>query len=328
MTVVPLSPSHPDEAQLLTQVGRRWAIEFVRQRTDLKLAGSPERTVWRTVLESSGKRLFVLEKILSRDYARKRRIISQVAALSRSNIPEIIAYLPAADGDYLPVINHGLWQLSPYVGGIVLHRPAYAMDGWRGDAAADFLTRLKAAGATQTLQFYGPLFSIKGYIDDLFSTLSRHSPETADRFHLFLNHLETHFFPLCDTLPTAFCHGDFHPLNMIWGDNCIRAVIDWEFCGVKTEAYDLATLLGCLGMEDPSSLAGPLAHRLIARLRRSGIFTDESWRALPDLMLAIRFAWLGEWMRKADRPMIRMEADYMTLLLENRSDLMSIVAGA
>lgn len=328
MTVVPLSPSHPDEAQLLIQVGHRWAIEFVRQRTDLKLAGSPERSAWRTVLESSGNRLFVLEKILSRDYARKRRIISQLAALSQSGMPDIIAYLPAADGDYLPVINHGLWQLSPYVGGIVLNRPAYAMEGWRGDAAADFLTRLKSAVATHTPQFNGPLFSIKDYIDELFSTLSRHSPETADRFNPFLNHLETHLFPLCDTLPTAFCHGDFHPLNMIWGDSSIRAVVDWEFCGVKTEVYDLATLLGCLGMEDPSSLVGPLAHRLITRLRKSGIFADDSWRALPDLMLSIRFAWLSEWMRKADWPMIRMEADYMTLLLEHRPDLMSIVAGA
>ncbi len=327
MTVVPLSPPHPDEAQLLAQVGQRWSIVFVRQRTDLKLAGSPERTTWRTVLESSGKRLFVLEKIPSSNYARKRRIISQLAALSRSGMPEIIAHLPATDGDYLPVINHGLWQLSPYVGGIVLKRPAYTMEGWRGDAAADFLTRLKAAGATHTPQFNGPLFSIKDYIDKLFSTLSRHSPETADYFHPFLNHLGTHFFPLCGKLPTAFCHGDFHPLNMIWGNTCIRAVIDWEFCGVKTEAYDLATLLGCLGMEDPSSLAGPLAHRLITRLRQSGVFADDSWQALPDLMLAIRFAWLSEWMRKADRPMIRMEADYMTLLLKHRSDLMSIVAG-
>ena len=74
-------------------------------------------------------------------------------------------------------------------------------------------------------------------------------------------------------------------------------------------------------MEDPQSLGGPFVHRLVSRMRRSNIFSDESWDALPDLMLAIRFAWLSEWMRKDDRPMIRLEADYMALLMENRSEL-------
>jgi len=74
-------------------------------------------------------------------------------------------------------------------------------------------------------------------------------------------------------------------------------------------------------MEDPKSLAGPFVHRLISRLRRLGIFSDESWNALPDLVLAIRFAWLSEWMRKNDRPMIRLEADYMALPLKHRPGL-------
>ena len=112
-------------------------------------------------------------------------------------------------------------------------------------------------------------------------------------------------------------------LNIIWGQGSIQAVIDWEFCGTKPEIYDLANLLGCLGMEDPQSLYGPFVHRLIGRLRRSGIFADISWSALPDLMLAIRFAWLSEWLRKNDRPMIRLEADYMSLLMEHRQDLKS-----
>ena len=41
-------------------------------------------------------------------------------------------------------------------------------------------------------------------------------------------------------------------------------------------------------------------------------------------MLAIRFAWLSEWMRKRDRLMIRMEADFMSLLLNHRQELKSI----
>ncbi|BBO77311.1 hypothetical protein DSCW_47280 [Desulfosarcina widdelii] len=42
------------------------------------------------------------------------------------------------------------------------------------------------------------------------------------------------------------------------------------------------------------------------------------------LMLAIRFAWLSEWMRKNDRPMIQLEADYMSLLLDRGPELYSL----
>ena len=78
-------------------------------------------------------------------------------------------------------------------------------------------------------------------------------------------------------------------------------------------------------MEDQQSLGGPFVHRLVSRLRRSDLFSDESWDALPDLMLAIRFAWLSEWMRKNDQPMIRLEADYMSLLSEHRQNLKAIL---
>lgn len=136
-----------------------------------------------------------------------------------------------------------------------------------------------------------------------------------------MDHLEAHLFPLHDQLPMGFCHGDFHPLNIIWGKSDIRAVIDWEFCGIKPEIYDLANLLGCLGMEDPRSLTGPFAGRLLHWLKQARCFKDASWRALPDLILAIRFAWLSEWLRKKDRPMIRLEADYLALLLKHRATL-------
>ena len=293
-------------------------MAFVRLRGDLSLAGSPERTAWRSVVETSGGRLFVLEKIPSKDYGTKRRIAEMLQQLSDRGLQQVVAYRPDAGGEFIHLINHGLWQLCPYVGGVVLDRPAYAMDGWRGDAAADFLIRLIAAGRQTPMAFEPSSFSIPAYTRGLFTTLSTRNPEIADRYRPFMAHVEKSLFPVVERLPMGFCHGDVHPINIIWGDRSIRAVIDWEFCGIKPEIYDLANLLGCLGMEDPQSLDGPFVHRLINRLRKAGIFSDESWIALPDLIIAIRFAWLSEWMRKDDREMIQMEADYMALLLEHR----------
>ncbi|MCB2144953.1 MAG: aminoglycoside phosphotransferase family protein [Deltaproteobacteria bacterium] len=296
-----------------------------RLRPDLPLAGSPERTVWRSVVETSGKRQLVLEKIPSNIYGRKRRIAGVLQELSDRGLSQTAPYLPDAGGEFIPLVDHGLWQLCPYVGGVVLDRPAYVMDGWRGDAVADFLIGLHAICHRDPAVFDTPPFSVSAYIRDLFAALSQRDQKVAERYRPFMDHLGKRFFSVHDRLPTRFCHGDLHPINIIWGERSIRAVIDWEFCGIKPEAYDLANLLGCLGMEDPKSLAGPFVSRLISRLRSSGPFSDESWDTLPDLMLALRFAWLSEWMRKKDQPMIRLEADYMSLLLDHRQDLKSIL---
>jgi len=280
------------------------------------------------VVAAADKRLFVLEKIPSRAFGRKRRIAATLQWWVDKGLPQVVGYLPDADGETISLISqghwHGLWQLCPYVEGVPLERPDYAMDGWRGDATATFLICLHDIRARHPLAEDTPPFSIAAYSRDLFATLTDRHPEIAAQYRPFMDHLEKHFFPVHDRLSTGFCHGDFHPLNIIWGEKRIRAVIDWEFCGTKPETYDLANLLGCLGMEDPQSLTGPFAGGLIQRLKKANIFSDTSWETLPDLMLSLRFAWLSEWLRKSDRPMIRLEADYMALLLRHRATLVPL----
>jgi len=296
---------------------------MTRLRSDLSLAGSPERTAWRSVVEAGDNRLFVLEKIPSQVYSRKRRIAATLQWFSENGLHQIATCLPDVDNETITLINagmwHGLWQLSPYVAGINLDRPAYALDDWRGEAAAEFLIHLDNICKKHHAEPYNESFSIAFYCRTLFSTLTDRRPDIAAAFRPFMDHLEAHFFPIHDQLPMGFCHGDFHPLNIIWGQQDIRAVIDWEFCGSKPDIYDLANLLGCLGMEDPRSLTGAFSGRLIHCLRKANTFCDASWNALPDLTIAIRFAWLSEWLRKNDRPMIGLEADYMALLLKHRS---------
>jgi homoserine kinase type II len=205
---------------------------------------------------------------------------------------------------------------------VVLDRPAYAMDGWRGDATAEFLIRLHAICSKDTAAFETPPFSITPIPETCLPRCSQRIRTVTDRYRPFMDHLEKQLRSRCMTgsAPVSATETSI-PSTSSGANRSLRAVIDWEFCGTKPEIYDLANLLGCLGMEDPQSLGGPFVNRLISRLRRSGVYSQRSWNALPDLILAIRFAWLSEWMRKDDRPMIRMEADYMALLLENRSDL-------
>ena len=42
---------------------------------------------------------------------------------------------------------------------------------------------------------------------------------------------------------------------------------------------------------------------------------------LPEFIIAIRFAWLSEWLRKKDNDMISLECDYMDLLTDNTKTL-------
>ncbi len=313
--------------ELLAAISRQWGLAFVNLRSDISLAGSPERTVWRRVVESEDGRQWVLEKIASRKYARKRYITGILQDLYDQGIHQITPYRADRDGDTIPVFAHGLWQICPFVQGLDLKRPYYVMDGWRGDAAADFLIRLKSVGIHRKAEVSGPAFSLPDYIRHLFDMLARNDAGTATAYHPFLEHLDKSLFRGIDRIPTRFCHGDYHPLNMIWGTDNILAVIDWEFCGIKPESYDLANLLGCLGIEDPQSLWGPFVGRLVDRLRAANFMAAESWKRLPEVIMAIRFAWLSEWMRKNDRAMIQMEADYMALLFEHQPFLRSLFLG-
>lgn len=83
------------------------------------------------------------------------------------------------------------------------------------------------------------------------------------------NFLEKHFIRAHDSLPACYCHGDFYALNVIWSDVGINAVIDWEFSGIKPKIYDIANMIGCIEIENPEALAGPLVIDFIHRLKNS-----------------------------------------------------------
>jgi len=80
----------------------------------------------------------------------------------------------------------------------------------------------------------------------------------------------------------------------------------------------LANMVGCLGVEHPSSLVGDLVTNLIAQVKDADIYADRSWENFIEFVVALRFAWLSEWLRKEDREMIALELDYLDLLIQNR----------
>ena len=303
--------------ELLKTVVRAWAIELSRLRPDIPIAGSPERCAFRIVIEDVEGRLYILERLTADSLSHKRLIAGTMAQLRQRGLVAVHPYCPRQDGDTIARLPQGDWQIGPFIEGVELIRPDYAGESWRGRALADFLITLKAHSGDLPEFADPPPFSLAVYVGDLIDRLRRHDPDVLARVNDVWAYLRGEWTTRHDDLPISFCHGDFHPLNIIWkGERGIAAVIDWEFLGMKREPYDAANLIGCVGMEHPKHLTGPLVTEFIRRLRQAGALSPESWDCLYDFVLAQRFAWLSEWLHKSDDEMVDLECVYIRLLHE------------
>jgi homoserine kinase type II len=56
-------------------------------------------------------------------------------------------------------------------------------------------------------------------------------------------------------------------------------------------------------------------------MKSADIISKISWKYLMEFIVALRFAWLSEWLRRSDKEMIRLELNYMRLLIENKRSL-------
>lgn len=305
-----------DIAAILGRLG----MGLARPRPDLALAGSPERALERAAAESADGRTWIVERHDPSQAGRKQEI-AEAAALLAAGLPEVRPWLEFAPGRFLDVRPDGAWQVGPYVPGVALDRPAFAFEGWRGEALAGLLVRFRAAAAGIRRRENEAVFSLAGFVRDFFGKIRAGRRPLFERLYPALLRLERELFPVLDRVPEAFSHGDLHPLNVIWSDTGIKALIDLEFCGVRPETYDAALLVGCLGMEDPRALRGDLVRALLTGLRADAGYSPQAWASFPDLVLALRFAWLSDWLRRDDREMIELEAVYIGLLRQDREDL-------
>jgi homoserine kinase type II len=295
----------------------QWGLSLKTIRSDCDLQGSPERSLFRAVCEDVAGRLFVVEQIAP-DRRERRQLISTILDnLLADGLMQVAPYLSTPAGQSLAFCEDAWWQVSPFVAGTPMARPGYLHDAAKGESLARFCTDLsrhaKSLSGVQNM----PRFSLKDYIVKFEQDIGRHVPYVAPRFASIFDFLRKSFMEAHDTLPVAFCHGDFHPLNVIWRGDAVAVVIDWEFCGLKTEIYDAANLMGCIGMEHPSGLTDDLAAAFIQSIRESSSISAASWRLFPEFVLALRCAWLSEWLRGRDEKMVDLEQTYMHLLIDN-----------
>jgi len=278
----------------------------------------------RVVMEDTSGRRLLVEQFHPRKRALRNRVARGVDFLVTRGLTRVVPYRQTVRKEFLPVFEGACFQVSEFLEGTPLKRPDYLSSSAMGAHTARFLVQMAdaATGMEQHLSF--PRFSIRQYIHDLFRTMKRHDRAVHDRFLPVLGFLETEFMPAHDHLHLSFCHGDLHPLNIIWNNDEIRAVIDWEFAGIKPDLYDAANFVGCAGIENPEGLGMDMVMSFLSELHRTDVISDIGWRFFPEYILALRFAWLSEWLRKMDHEMIDLEHAFMTILVDHMPDIRQV----
>ncbi len=289
-----------------------WGLTPKCVRTDIFLPGSPERCVTRTAIEDDSGRLWMLEQLRPGQFDRREKIGRSLAFLSKEGL-SVPAYLPDSDGCFSPEKDGTNWQLSPYIPGEPLPQPDFVDDAVRGKSLGSFVAQLHRTGVNIREFDTAPRFIVEDYINELMGAMAPRRPDYHEALAPVLGTL-TPLFEAWSDLPAALCQGDFHPLNVIWREQEVAAVIDWEFMGVRPALFDVANCLGCVGIEDPHALVRGLAPALLSTLRDEGSLDQTNFTLLPEMILAIRFAWMSEWLRKQDEEMAEIEVRYMRLL--------------
>ena len=302
----------------LVNILKNWGIEFQRERHDLYIEGSPERTDYRIVIQDVKNELFIVESINNNLYKHKLMINKILEYLKNKGLKSIQPYLKNKYNETITEINNEYWQIIPYIENFPLIRPDYVFEGWRGSILADFLLELWEN--SENLSFFNKdnPFDLIQYFFDMIQKMEKYNKNEFNKLKSSINFIENNFSNMYYDIPILFCHGDYHPLNIIWSKNNIRSVIDWEFLGYKSEIYDIANLLGCIGIEEPTSLINKLAESFIFKIKESNIISDISFEYLIEFIITLRFAWLSEWFRKKDSEMINLEIRYINLLIEKK----------
>jgi thiamine kinase-like enzyme len=152
--------------------------------------------------------------------------------------------------------------------------------------------------------------------------IRKHASErTLSVYENAIMHLEGKLFPFLKFFNYVPCHGDFHPGNLlIEGEEVL--VSDWETLCMGEELSDIAMMLGCIGINDPTDILKDKAKALLDGYGKKGRPTRLAFSLLPELVLASRLQWLHKWLvLNNDQEIIWMETELLSMLQENAEKL-------
>ncbi len=298
-------------------VQQYWEIPLQRIEPFLDGQKNPRRRSNSWVVNSN----FLLRAEESLLYDRRQKEEKLISILNKQGIP----VLPSI-GNKIIRGNDKIYQLFPFVSQKEQGRIDYKKELNKATQAGSVLaaiTNLKAEGLDDLAGGRQP--TLGEIIEELWRRLSTKGSIITGMVKPAYDHLKKTFFPYLPYWEKSFSHGDLHPANILWeSETKLRAVIDWEQAGTREELYDLAFLIGCVGLDHPSELTGEWTKKLIRSFLSGTQTTKLSFELLPELVLATRIHWMVVWSSTPqDGEIAELEAAYWQMIIANSESLRS-----
>jgi homoserine kinase type II len=86
---------------MIEDVLRLWEFQFRKIREDIPIAGSPDRCLFRTVIEDREGKLNILENLEAEYIPHKKKIAQTLSYLSEKELTEVRSYLPLGEDEYI-----------------------------------------------------------------------------------------------------------------------------------------------------------------------------------------------------------------------------------
>ncbi|MBI9075101.1 MAG: hypothetical protein JEZ02_06790 [Desulfatibacillum sp.] len=100
----------------IEQVLNAYHLEFSKERPDLPLEGSPQRSLERHAVEDSPGKIFIVEALEPGMVDRKETIAATLDKLSLAGLKDLAPYQRLKQGDHILSLEKGHYQVSPYEG--------------------------------------------------------------------------------------------------------------------------------------------------------------------------------------------------------------------
>ena len=299
-----------------TDISAFWDITFAGLGEKSLITGSPNRTERRFLFGGADGRYYIAEGY---NLAKKSAQIRQnllLEFLQSNQLDCIHPFCRTRAGEHGVESGNLFWQIRPYIPAGGVDRSTLGEHAGFGERWADLLLQFKKiiGSGTNPPAMPNARFYMINFLPELQRLAARKMPVVCSKIEEFTNRLAP-FFRWERTADGMFAHGDFHPGNILMDSGRIHAVIDWEFAGIKFPGYDMALLIGCLGMDHPKNLSSAAVIALQNKLYRENYLPADAWEHLGQMIAATRLGWLGEWLDLDEKILVEQEIEFITLLL-------------
>jgi len=299
----------------IRKISSIYGIKF-KEIADNELYGAPSRAADRVLISDRYGNMFIIEKHHFWNRDKKEKMAENIEILAINDIHESVPYLKNGFNQFVTEFDNRCWMMIPFIENVPLKRPDYLNSAEMGKNAAGILLKIYNASSSIRMNDVSGDFSFIVHVHNLIDKIRRSCPDLYIRTTDVVNVVENRFIEVVTSSKIIFCHGDFHPLNILWENESVKSVIDWEFSGYRPILTDIANILGCAGFEDSAAFERDFVKEFLKTIENSGFLSEKQLRDLNVFIIGFRFAgWLNEWINDKDEELMEREICYLNFLL-------------